>query len=93
MLLPSLTLQLLVENAVKHNIVLTEKPLTVTIAGCGDKHLLVTNNVQKKSIRVPSNGVGLANINAKFRLLNEEEILIEATEDQFSVNIPLIRPH
>lgn len=92
LLLPSLTLQLLVENAVKHNIVVKEKPLSVRISSNGDKHLLVQNNIQKKSITVPSNGVGLANINAKFRLLNNEEILVKATRDEFTVNIPLIRP-
>jgi sensor histidine kinase YesM len=90
-LLPSMTLQLLVENAVKHNIVLKEKPLTVSIKSCGENSLVVHNNIQKKTITVPTNGVGLANINAKFRLLNHEGIEVRESNDQFEVTLPLIQ--
>jgi hypothetical protein len=89
-LLPSLTLQLLVENAVKHNIVLKKQPLEVTINMEGDR-LWVINNVQKKNIIVPSNGVGLANIDNRFRLLHQRGITIEKTPETFKVIVPLIR--
>lgn len=89
-LLPSLSLQLLVENAVKHNIVMKNQPLHVSISLSADDKLCVTNNIQKKNIIVPSNGVGLANINNRFKLLNQEEIRIEKTNDSFSVVVPLI---
>jgi two-component system LytT family sensor kinase len=91
-LLPSLTLQLLVENAVKHNIVVKEKPLTVIIKSCDRIRLVVQNNIQKKTITVPSNGIGLANINAKFRLMNKDGISINTVGDQFAVNVALIPP-
>lgn len=89
--LPSLTLQLLVENAVKHNVVDKEHPLTVTIKTTTINRLIVENNKQKKSITIPSTGVGLANIKAKFQLLDEQGISIEETESCFRVIIPLIK--
>lgn len=90
--LPSLTLQLLLENAVKHNTVLKEKPLIVSIRTCDQNSLVVENNIQKKSITVHSNGIGLANINAKFRLLNGESISINTSDDRFVVRVPLMSP-
>lgn len=91
-MIPSLTLQLLVENAVKHNIVSREQPLEVSIR-CRDKDLLIVENrIQKKENQVMSNGVGLANINNKFRLLNLQGITIEVTLERFTVLVPLTEP-
>lgn len=89
-LLPSLTLQLLVENAVKHNIVSREQPLHVIIRVSGEDTLHIINNMQKKTITVSSNGIGLSNINNKFKLLNQKGISIEKTNDTFCVIVPLI---
>lgn len=91
-LIPSLTLQLLVENAVKHNIVSREQPLEVIIRSQAPYVLVVENKIQRKEIQVMSNGVGLANINNKFRLLNLQGITIKATPDRFTVLIPLSEP-
>lgn len=88
-LIPSLTLQLLVENAVKHNIVSREQPLEVFIRCTGTGMLIVENKIKKKDNQVLSNGVGLSNINNKFRLLNLQGIQIEATEEKFVVMVPL----
>lgn len=89
-LLPSLTLQLLIENAVKHNIIHKTQPLTVQIITQPDGLLMVKNNLQKKIQHIPSTQIGLANIAAKFRLLKQREIIIKETEDEFAVIIPLM---
>jgi sensor histidine kinase YesM len=91
-LIPSLTLQLLVENAVKHNVVARDQPLEVIIHSGEDDMLIVENKIRKKHIQVMPSGVGLANINNKFRLLNQHGIQIEATEDDFIVLVPLRKP-
>lgn len=88
--LPSLTLQLLVENAVKHNIALPNQPLTIAIVTDTHDRLVVRNNVQRKSVRVASNGVGLANIWSKYQMMNQPEPIIHETEGQFEVTLPLI---
>jgi two-component system LytT family sensor kinase len=90
--IPSLTLQLLVENAVKHNVVSREQPLEVMIRSRGDAMLVVENKVQKKENRVMPSGVGLNNINNKFRLLNLPGITVDATPERFAVVVPLTEP-
>jgi hypothetical protein len=88
-LIPPLTLQILVENAVKHNVVSPSRPLTIQIS-IQDETICVSNNLQVKTIPVPSNGMGLTNISAKYKLLNQPEMIIIPTEKDFSVQIPLI---
>ena len=56
--LPPLTLQLLIENAVKHNVILPEQPLTIALT-TNEQHFVVSNNLQRKPSRAFSNGVGL----------------------------------
>jgi sensor histidine kinase YesM len=89
-LLPPMTLQLLIENAVKHNIVDPDMPLTVELYVQGEK-LIVSNNLQKKNKTVISNKVGLNNIISKYRLLNSPEVEIRETPDAFTVVLPLIK--
>ena len=89
-LLPSLTLQLLIENAVKHNVIEKTQPLIVEVTTQPDGLLTVKNNLQKKPQQLPSTRVGLRNIATKFRLLDQGDILVRETEDEFSVTIPLI---
>ena len=89
-LIPPLTLQILVENAVKHNVVSIHKPLNISIASLESGTIAVVNNLQKKTINVASTGTGLANIVAKYRLLNKPPIRIEEGSNEFSVTLPII---
>ncbi|WP_324672217.1 histidine kinase [Hymenobacter sp. GOD-10R] len=90
-LLPSLTLQLLVENAVKHNVIHKDYPLTVHISTQPNGLLMVRNNLQKKVQHVASNQVGLSNIASKFNLLKQPEIEVMQTDTEFMVTVPLIQ--
>ena len=89
--LPPLTLQMLVENAVKHNRISTRSPLTIRIVSDAAHNLVVVNNLQRKQTIVPSNQMGLANISAKYRLLNQPDIVIHQTETIFQVSVPLLQ--
>jgi len=89
-LLPPMTLQLLMENAVKHNIVDPDTPLMVQLY-TQDEKLVVSNNLQKKNKSVVSNKVGLSNIISKYELLNYPEVEIKETENEFIVVLPLIK--
>lgn len=88
--IPPLTLQLLVENAVKHNIVQPDHPLHVRIRSAGDGYLEVQNNLQRKPTKVSSTGTGLRNIVAKYELMGQPEVRIIDDRQHFSVFIPLI---
>ncbi|GAB3505080.1 hypothetical protein GCM10027341_36150 [Spirosoma knui] len=90
-MIPPLTLQLLVENAVKHNAALPSKPLVIRIYSDEASNLFVLNTVRKKTNLVPSNQTGLANITAKYRLLGQPDVLVKQTDDCFQVMIPLIQ--
>ena len=92
-LLPPLTLQILLENAVKHNMLLQDKPLVVNVFTDESDNLVVMNNLQRKNMMVPSNKMGLANIVAKYKLLKQRKIVVKETDDYFQVIIPLIKPH
>ncbi len=88
-LLPPLTLQLLVENAVKHNIILPEQPLTIGIRTNQSGWLVVENTLQRRKIRVESNGVGLSNIVSKYQLLGLTAPTFEDHDGWFRVSMPL----
>ncbi|GAA4415974.1 hypothetical protein GCM10023187_46970 [Nibrella viscosa] len=93
-LLPPLTLQLLVENAVKHNVVSADHPLHICIYTNSDNYtLIVSNNLQRRSRSgVASTQKGLLNITAKYKLLNQPDIQIIETDEAFTVVVPLITP-
>lgn len=92
MLIPPLTLQILVENAVKHNVISSQQPLMIRILAPEDKNLLqVINNLHKKIMLVGSGKVGLANIRSKYRLLGQETMRVEENGKSFTVEIPLLR--
>lgn len=87
--MPPLTLQLLIENAVKHNIASTARQLRITIRNT-DNILEVINNLQPKASVQHNTGIGLANVAQRYRLLFDKEISIEKTETAFTVKLPLV---
>lgn len=88
--IPPLTLQLLVENAVKHNVILPESPLLVEIF-TQDEQLVVQNTLQRKTA-LHSTKVGLANIATKYKLLGPYAISIREEAERFVVAVPLLTP-
>lgn len=86
--LAPMTLQLLVENAVKHNVVSIKKPLTIIIFADED-YLTVTNNLQVKD-ETSGTGVGLKNIASRYAFLTDREVVIEKDDHHFTVKVPLI---
>ncbi len=90
--IPSLTLQLLVENAVKHNVVSRQQPVTVEIRSTNDGYLVVENNLnRKKRIMDESTGIGLSNIRDRYRLLNRQDVAVEEDNHTFRVKVPVIK--
>ncbi|AKD57178.1 sensor histidine kinase [Spirosoma radiotolerans] len=90
-LVPPLTLQLLVENAVKHNVVQVKYPLLVEIKTTRAGQLMVRNNLQRKSGRVLSHGVGLSSIAIKFQMMEQPDIAIQEADGYFTVLLPLVQ--
>jgi sensor histidine kinase YesM len=88
--IPPLTVQILIENAVKHNVMLKEQPLKIEIICYGNKQLIVKNNVQRKMAKVNSTQVGLQNVASKYQLLNQPDIIVRENEKEFIVTVPLI---
>lgn len=86
--LPPMTLQLLLENAVKHNALTMSRPLHIHLFSDG-QHLTVQNNLQPKSSNSYSSGLGLKNIRSMVLRLTGQEPVIENRGDVFSVKIPL----
>lgn len=88
--LPPLTLQLLIENAVKHNVILPDQPLTIHLSTDETNRLLISNNIQRKSSRALSNGVGLSNILSKYQMMGQPAPTIEDDGHEFRVTLPLV---
>lgn len=84
-----LSLQLLLENAVKHNVVTATKPLHIKVS---EEHgmLVVSNNLQEKQVVKKSSGVGLQNIRQRYDILTDREVIIEKKAAEFSVKLPML---
>ena len=92
-LLPTLSLQLLVENAVKHNAMSSQQPITIGIHTDQNEFLIVENNLAKKTVKPDSTGFGLLTIREKYKLLSRNDVKIEEEKNnRFTVSLPLIRP-
>ena len=84
-----LSLQLLLENAVKHNIVTSDRPLQIKVYEEGGM-LIVSNNLQEKQVVKKSSGVGLQNIRQRYGLLTDRRVSIDKSASDFKVHIPIL---
>ncbi|MDD3003916.1 2TM domain-containing protein [Flavobacterium sp.] len=84
-----LSLQLLLENTVKHNVVSEQKPLYIRIK-IQDNNLIIENDLQKKEVLGDREGVGLQNIMNRYAILTHRKMVIEETKNQFSVSLPIL---
>jgi two-component system, LytTR family, sensor kinase len=83
------TLQILIENAIKHNVVDKARPLYINIS-ISDRYLSVANNLQIRKRVEESNQQGLENLKGLYRFLTERPVLIDADDRQFVVKVPLL---
>jgi len=88
-LLPPLTLQMLIENAIKHTVITEKKPLHITIA-TGATTLIVSNTLNEKQPEENAKGTGLENIKQRYTYFTQQAVQIEKTDDTFRVTIPLL---
>jgi LytS/YehU family sensor histidine kinase len=85
-----LALQMLVENAIKHNIISRDKPLTINIYVSDNNYLSVENNLQKKIEPGRSTGIGLKNITSRYQYLTTRKVIFIESSLKFKVSIPLV---
>jgi len=85
------SLQLLVENALKHNAATDDKPLKIRISISGVDHILVENNLQPRQQINGSFKIGLKNLSERVRILTGKELLIEQNNERFCVKVPITR--
>jgi LytS/YehU family sensor histidine kinase len=86
---PTLSLQMLVENAVKHNVISKDKPLTVHI-GMNGNRLCVRNNLQRKPAPVAGSQIGLTNIMSRYAFYTHDEVEVSEQAHEFRVCLPLL---
>ena len=87
-MVPPLAVQLLVENAIKHNVISQAKPLQIDIL-LTKGEVRVSNKVNKKNL-LDSSGIGLKNLSERYSYLSKIPVVIEDKEDEFSVRLPLL---
>ena len=88
--LPPFSLQMVIENAVKHNIISSEEPLQISIANSAD-YLIVTNNLQQRTYVEDSTKTGLKNIISRYRYITELLPVFEVRNNKFVVELPLLK--
>ena len=86
-----LTLQMLLENALKHNEASKIHPLSIDVFQEGNGYIVVKNNVQKKNSVGESTGVGLENIRSRYQFLSDKKVLVHQDLDSFTVKIPIVQ--
>jgi len=88
--LPPLTLQMLFENGIKHNVISKDTPLTFELSMEGKEYLVVKNNLNEKKTDIPSNKTGLINIMSRYKHFTDLKVIIENNGKEYIVKVPLI---
>jgi LytS/YehU family sensor histidine kinase len=88
--IPPMTLQMLIENAIKHNITSQARPLRIYIFSENHEYLVVQNSLQRISSIAYSSKIGLKNVSARYKYLTTKEIVIEEGQGMFTVKLPLL---
>jgi hypothetical protein len=83
------SLQLLTENAIKHNMATRENPLKISIYR-DNQYIVVKNNLQKMTAGIESTKTGLKNLNERIKLLTGKELVIDETKSEYTIKVPLI---
>lgn len=86
---PVFSIQQLLENAIKHNVLTKESPLLIKVENVNDR-IIVTNTVNVKNVAGESTGMGLSNLAERYRILSGDEIIIKADNNQFSVSLKIL---
>jgi len=89
LLLPPLTIQLLLENAIKHNVISNEAPLNISLKSDGD-NLIISNKINQRLSKEPSSKTGLKNIKVRYSYFTDREVMINDQNELFEVTIPLL---
>ena len=87
--IPTLTIQMLVENCIKHNVISEKHPLLIQVYN-DEKSITVVNNLQRKQVG-ESTGKGLQNIEGRYRFVTGESVIIDITDTEFKVTIPILK--
>jgi len=88
--LPPFTLQLLIENAEKHNAIDDEQKMYIRVYSVDDTYMVVENNLLVQPSKISSTNVGLENLESRYRFLTDKKVLITKTKDKFVVKVPLL---
>jgi two-component system, LytTR family, sensor kinase len=89
-MIPPFAIQVLIENAIKHNEFTEANPLLIKISING-QYIRVTNNAKPKPYAINSTGIGLKNLSSRYRIISRKDIEIEKGRDSFTVKLPLIK--
>ena len=89
-LIPPISLQILAENAIKHNEFSDALPLIINIELIDDE-LVIHNPTRKKTLRKPSSKIGLQNLKERYKLITNKEILLKEEENDFTVILPVLK--